>query len=100
MGVIGKVLQLYGYFIGNWVGGGALRLALADLVAEHGGLLLRHWSLCSLSGGPRLLSLRTRSPGVARQLPSFLAPQEKKAKEGAKINTHVGVSSDEQGSVV
>jgi hypothetical protein len=39
---------------------------------------------CSFSGGPELLSLRTRSPGVARQLPSFLAPQEKKAKEGAE----------------
>jgi hypothetical protein len=54
-----------------------------------------------LSPVARLLaSLRTRSPGVARQLPSFLAPQEKKAKEGAKVNTHVGVSSGEQGSVV
>jgi hypothetical protein len=41
-----------------------------------------------------LSSLRTRLPGVARQLPSFLAPQEKKAKEGAKVNTHVAVSSD------
>jgi hypothetical protein len=68
---------------------------LADLVAEHCGLLLRIWSLADLSPVARLpLSLRTRLPGVARQLPSFLAPQEKKAKEGAKVNTHVGVSSD------
>jgi hypothetical protein len=70
---------------------------------EHCGLLLRIWSLCrfvaSLSGGPVACvspdALAGGSPAATFFSCAHLGgPREKKAKEGAKVNTHVGVSSD------
>jgi hypothetical protein len=68
--------------------------------AEHGGLLLLELVASrSLSGGPVTCvspdALAGGSPAATFFSCAHLGgPREKKAKEGAKVNTHVGVSSD------
>jgi hypothetical protein len=87
-------------FFLRWPGAVVSPDALAGRFAEHCGLLLLELVASrSLSGGPVAFvspdALAGGSPAATFFSCAHLGgPREKKAKEGAKVNTHVAVSSD------